>query len=211
MRLAIFGGTGGTGRELVSQALTRGHELTVLARDASQATLPREVRIVQGDARNAQDVEAVIAGSEAVISTLGASLPRSYDSANDIGSQAVPLILSSMEKSGVRRLIVVSAFGAGESLEQISPAFRVVMATALSGIYRDKNAMEPLVTRSSVDWTIVRPTNLRNGAPRHPAQVETKKVGVSSWTSRSSVAKFLLDQLETDAHVRQAVVITEAG
>lgn len=40
MRLAVFGATGGTGRQLVEQALAQGHEVTAVVRDP--ARLPVE-------------------------------------------------------------------------------------------------------------------------------------------------------------------------
>jgi hypothetical protein len=115
-----------------------------------------------------------------------------------------------MDEHGIRRLIVISAFGAGESLTQISPAFRLVMKTALLGIYRDKNAMEPWVLRSSLDWTLLRPTNLTNGPLNERARIETGKVGALSKISRSNVAKFVLDELEANRLIRRAVIINEA-
>ena len=72
MKLAIFGATGGTGRQLVEQALEEGHTVTVLVRNPG--TFPQQherLSLVQGDVRNQASVEAVVAGQDAILSALG--------------------------------------------------------------------------------------------------------------------------------------------
>ena len=63
----------------------------------------------------------------------------------------------------MRRLVVESAFGAGESLAQAKLVERVLFATLLWAPYEDKNLMEPEVKASGLEWTILRPTLLTNG------------------------------------------------
>src|SRR5436190_15220207 len=71
-RVLIVGATGGTGRELVAQALERGHAVTALARNPSalDVTHPR-LRVMRGDALDYSTVEAAVQGQEVVICALG--------------------------------------------------------------------------------------------------------------------------------------------
>lgn len=76
MRLVVFGATGGTGRQLVEQALTQGHIVTAFVRDPAKVSTKHEkLRIVQGDMLRSESVEAAIAGQDAVVSALGIRPP----------------------------------------------------------------------------------------------------------------------------------------
>lgn len=76
MKLLVFGATGGTGKELVRQALQQGHVVTAFARDPGKIKLAHaNLRVVRGDILQADSVEAAVAGQEAVLSALGTRLP----------------------------------------------------------------------------------------------------------------------------------------
>ncbi|MBK7896213.1 MAG: NAD(P)H-binding protein [Anaerolineaceae bacterium] len=52
MKLAVFGATGGTGKEIVVQALEAGHEVTVLVRDSTRLSVKHDkLYLVIGDAQ----------------------------------------------------------------------------------------------------------------------------------------------------------------
>ena len=105
MRLAIFGATGGTGRNLVEQALEHGDELTVLARNpAKLARTDVRLRVVQGDVRDVVVVRQTVAGAEAVISVLG---PR-RGAGPRVLAAGMRNITEAMLEAGVRRLVVLS-------------------------------------------------------------------------------------------------------
>src|SRR5258708_12393599 len=72
MNLAIFGATGGTGRQLVAQALEEGHTVTALVRTPAAFPMQHEqLTLIQGDVRDAASVEAAVAGQNALLSALG--------------------------------------------------------------------------------------------------------------------------------------------
>jgi putative NADH-flavin reductase len=90
MNLTVLGATGGTGRQVVEEALAGGHQVTALARDPGKLGLqnPR-LRVVQGSIQEASAVEEAIAGADAVVSALG---PRSNQPVYEI-SQGMAVIL----------------------------------------------------------------------------------------------------------------------
>jgi len=77
MRVLIFGATGGTGRQLVSQALQRGHEVSAFVRTPARLDIvdPR-LRVVQGDVERAESIHGAVPGHEAVLSALGVGETR---------------------------------------------------------------------------------------------------------------------------------------
>lgn len=76
MRILIFGATGGTGRQLVEQALAQGHTVTAFARDPAKVTIKHpNLRVAQGNMLQPATVEAAVAGQDAVLSALGVRIP----------------------------------------------------------------------------------------------------------------------------------------
>jgi len=76
MKLLIFGANGGTGRQLVAQALAQGHLVTAFVRNpAKLAVAHQSLQIVQGDALRYANVEPAVAGQDAVLSALGVRPP----------------------------------------------------------------------------------------------------------------------------------------
>ncbi len=114
MRLAIFGATGGTGLEVTRQALERGHSVRVLVRNPNRMPLVNEnMRLVLGNVLERESVAKTILGSDAVINCLGqASLTHNMG----VVSEGTRMIVEVMKKQqGVRRLVITSSFGVGES------------------------------------------------------------------------------------------------
>jgi putative NADH-flavin reductase len=76
MKLLVFGGTGGTGRAIVQQALEQGHIVTIFARNPSKVRATHEnLKVVKGDILDCASVEAAVKSHETVVSALGARPP----------------------------------------------------------------------------------------------------------------------------------------
>lgn len=209
MRLAIFGATGGTGVELTRQALEHGHSVRVLVRNPNRMPLTNaNMRIVIGNVLDHESVTKTILGSDAVLSCLGqgSNLLRNTRTVS-VGTH---LIMEVMKEQGVRRLVVESAFGAGESLAQASVLNRIVFATLLRVPYEEKNLMEPEVKVSGLEWTIVRPTMLKNGqrTGRYVAEVGMRPRVMA--VTRADVATAMLLAVEERLWVDEAPTVTGA-
>jgi putative NADH-flavin reductase len=104
MKLLVIGGTGGTGRQVVQQALDAGHEVTLLARDPSKVSLQHpHLTVVAADVTDLHlaSLTRAIRGHDAVISAIGRGL--SFKSEHLI-ERSVPNILAAMSAAGVKRL-----------------------------------------------------------------------------------------------------------
>jgi putative NADH-flavin reductase len=195
MRLAIFGGTGGTGLELTRQALENGHSVRVLVRNPNRMPLSNaNMRIVLGNVLDHESVTKTMSGADAVLSCLGQGTLLRNTRLVSVGTR---LIIEVMKEHGVRRLVVESAFGAGESLALANVFQKMIFASLLAAPYEDKNLMEPEVKASGLDWTIVRPTALSNGTRtgRYKVASGIKVPGLASVT-RADVATAMLRAVE---------------
>jgi putative NADH-flavin reductase len=210
MRLAIFGGTGGTGLELTRQALERGHNVRVLVRNPNRMPLTNaNMRLVLGSVLDHESVTKTILGSDAVLSCLGQGMNLLRNTR--VVSVGTRLIADVMKEQGVRRLVVESAFGAGESLAQASVIERLVFATLLWAPYEDKNLMEPEVKASRLDWTILRPTMLTNGARTERYKVIMGRRPEVPRVSRADVAMAMLRAVEERLWIGESPTVTGAG
>jgi uncharacterized protein YbjT (DUF2867 family) len=204
MKLVVFGATGPTGRHLVSQALAEGHEVTAFAR---RRPAIEQVRIVQGDAFAQPDtVAAAIRGQDAVLSALGVS--RTFFP-HGLIERSVRNIVQAMEREGVRRFVLMSAFGVGDSKREAPALPRLMYGTLLRAIFADKKAAEDYLRARDLDWTIVYPVLLTNGPLRRSYRVgERLPLRGMPTISRADVAHFMLSELARPHYVRRVPVLS---
>lgn len=206
-RILVVGATGGTGREVVRQALDSGHDVTALSRTATRSLSDRE-RLRKVDCALPQDAAILanaMAGQNAVICALGRG--KSFASHHLI-EQCVPPILTAMRGHGVRRLIFTSAIGVGEAVRDVPFLPALFAKTLLRGIYADKVIGERMVRESGLEWTIGQPAALTDGALTGSYQVgERLELRGVPKISRADVAHFLLAQVDDPRTVGKTLVL----
>ena len=206
-RILVVGATGGTGREVVRQALDAGHDVTAVSRTAAQ-TFPDHERLRKIDGVLPQDAAILtnaMAGQTAVICTLGRG--RSFAS-HHLMEQCVPAILSAMRGHGVRRLIFTSAIGVGEAVRDVPFLPALFAKTLLRGVYADKVIGEHMVRESGLEWTIAQPATLTNGGLTGEYEVgERLELSGVPKISRADVAHFLLAQVDNPRTVGKTLVL----
>ncbi|HEV3409636.1 MAG TPA: SDR family oxidoreductase [Chthoniobacterales bacterium] len=207
-RVLVIGATGGTGRELVKQALEFGYEVTALARDPAKLTLshPR-LKIVRGDVLEPTSLEAAVRGQDAVLSALG---HRRLYVPSTLQSEGTRNALRAMETHGVRRFVCETAIGLGNSAGRLGLFATFFFIPLVLPIYFwDKSRQEQVIAASALDWIIVRPGALTNGARRgvYRHGVNVGSYILTGMISRADVADFMLRQLTDDRYVRRAPAI----
>ena len=208
MKLTVFGSTGGTGQQVVKQALTQGHELTVLVRDPERLKQKEEnLHVVQGNVLDFALVEQSLQGQEAVICNLGAS-PADKDSLRAKGTEN---IIRAMEKTGVRRFVCQSALGVGNSRALLPFHYKYLLVPLmLRNVYADHESQEKLIKKSQLDWVIVRPAILTDGelTGSYEQAVALDNSTVKLKISRADVADFMLKQLTKNTYLHKAPCIS---
>jgi len=206
MKIAVFGATGGTGYQVVEQALRAGNQLVALVRNPSRFGLASpDLTVVQGNVLDAARVEETLAGADAVVVSLG----NTANNPDHIVSQGTQVIVEAMQKLGrPTRIVVVSSLGVGESKDQVPFAFKMLMKTALKKPMEDKERQEALVKASGLDWTIVRPGGLTDGPATGSYKSGLDPRITAGQVTRADVAAFVLQQLTNDTYLRKAPAIT---
>ncbi|PAP76059.1 NAD(P)-dependent oxidoreductase [Rubrivirga marina] len=215
LRLAVFGATGRTGREVVAQALARGHEVAAFVRDPAKLADQQDpsdarLHVVEGDVRDAEAVARAVEGADAVVSCL-APVP----SDGPVQTQGTENIVAAMRRHGVER--VVSETGAGVASPADPPPslgarlMRGVMRLVAGKVLADGEGHAEALRRSGLDYAVVRAPRLttgpRTGHVRHGTDLA---LGPGESISRADVAAFMLDEAEGGAYHRAEPFVTGA-
>jgi len=208
MRVLIIGASKGIGLETTRQALQAGHDVRALARSATAIAVSNpSLEKMRGDALKTEDVEAAVVGVDAVIQTLGVGLGDLFRPVH-LFSDATRVLIAAMRSQGVKRLICVTGFGAGDSRASISCLQRLPFQIVFGRAYDDKSLQEQLIKESELDWTIARPgvltSGLRTGHYRILSEASQWRNGI---ISRADVAEFLVQQIGDQTYVRKTPVL----
>jgi putative NADH-flavin reductase len=209
MKVLVLGAGGKTGGAVVQEAAAAGHQVTAFLRNAAAYRAPAGVTVEEGDATDPDSVAAAVAGQDAVIDTIGGKTP--YKSNITLEDDVAKAVIAAMQRHGVRRLLVTSSVGEGDSIANATVFLRILMKTFLRGSTADKAAMERDVRASGLDWTIARPAILSDGPATGDVRVfDAATGGKAHKISRADLAAWLVAQLDSNAHVHRAVVVASS-
>ena len=161
MNVIVFGANGGIGRQVVEQALAKGHTVTAVARRPETVTQQHpHLTVRRGDVLEPACLPPLLAGQQAVVSAIGTN----SRAPTVLYSDGVGNIMQAMKPAGVRRLMCVSATGIDPGPFVQRAIAGPILWALLGNMYRDLVCMEERVRASNVEWTIVRPPRLTDGA-----------------------------------------------
>jgi putative NADH-flavin reductase len=207
MKIAVLGGTGGTGSHIVKMGLDLGYDVKVLARTPSKMTIRNEhIEIIQGDALNLVDVEKTIESVDVVFYTLGAAKAG----ATTIYSETMKNVVEAMKIKKVSRILIISASGV-KSDDDKNIGFvtkRIIIPLFLKKTYVDMEKMEDLVMESDLNFTLMSPQMLTTGPLTKSYKTE---IGLSVKNgrkiSRADLAHYMINNIANDEISRKKVGI----
>ncbi|MGW6442854.1 NAD(P)-dependent oxidoreductase [Lentzea sp. NPDC055074] len=202
--VAVLGATGATGRQVVSTALRRGHRVVALVRRAGSFAPAESLHeAVWPEVADASTLTRALAGADVVISALGGA----EKGPTTVCTDGIRSAVTAMKASGVHRLIAVSAHGVLETHDK--SLYSVAVWANVADRMRDKETMEPLITASGLEWTIVRPPKLsdHDAIGKHKTGTDLR---IRLWSSigRADLAAFLVDEAENSRYVHAHPRIT---
>ena len=206
MNLTVFGATGGVGRHVVTQALGRGDRVTAYVRNAAKLDLTHpNLTVISGELTDRDAVRRAVTGADAVISALGPSLDRKATWMPLVDGTRT--IVEAMQAEGVERYIGMatpSLRDARDSRSLLGLVVPFMGRTFLKRAYRELLEMSELVTGSSLNWTIARFTQPKDGERTGTVRagfLGKDKIGAA--ITRADIAGFLLEQT-TDTRFHRA-------
>lgn len=187
MRVLVIGAHHGLGATLVQAARVADHAVTAF----------------EGDALDPEDLAEALPGQEAVISTLG---PH-RGSAPDLCARGTRAIVGAMHASGARRLIVVSGALIGPET-RLGLVYALIRAMLPRRMLADRRRAEAAVRASGLDWTLVRPVRLTNGAARGRWRADpAARVGAFAGIGRIDAARAIVEALDAPETVGQVLLL----
>jgi nucleoside-diphosphate-sugar epimerase len=199
MQTIFLAGAGrGVGREIAKILLKNeppSVRLQVLVRNPTYKVELEAIgaEVFIGDALNLMDLEAAMLQDrciDTVITTMG-GLPSDLGGRADCeGNQN---LVDVAVKAGVKRFIMVSSIGTGDSVVAVSPQVLQV----LGPILKEKEKAEQHLIASGLNYTIVRPGGLKS-EPATGNAVLTEDIHVAGVIHRADVAKLVCDCLHSE-------------
>ena len=217
-KILVVGATGGTGRATIDALVRQGHRVTAFSRHAESLEIDSDrVTLLNGDATKPEDVERAVAGHDAVIITLGITenpvrvrLFGAAKTPNDVRSVGTRNVIAAMRKHGVRRLVVQSSYGVGETRGSLRWVERLFFGLLLKPQIADTEVQEIEVRESGVDWVLAQPVHLTDdesdAMPFASADGQVREWKIS----RKDVGRFLALAVQVPEYVGQSVALSGA-
>jgi uncharacterized protein len=219
LKITVYGGSGRIGQAIVAEALSRGHQVTVVARDPSTLTVSSDtLTVASGDVMDTDAVAKQIAGQDVVISAIGRG--HGQVGGDELLVKTARSLVSAQRSLGAKapRLIVVgsaSAFGEsrGVTAPSATPATGMApMATSPAGAEAQKLALDYYRTVTDAQWTYVSPPQhidpgARTGKYRISETQLVRDAQGESRISREDYAVAMIDEAEKPMFIRKRFTV----
>lgn len=198
MRIVVVGASSGTGREIVAQGVARGHAMVAVSRRGCGVEGALDVR---ADARTPEALTPALEGADAVVVTVGGASGSGRNR-----TEVTRGVLAAMAASGVRRIVVQTSLGVGDSGVHLGAVGRVFASLVLRAALADHEEQEALVRASGFDATFVRPGGLTDGPAS--GQVAVGEEGaLTPRIARGDVAAFILDRVADPSSIGRSYAL----
>ena len=214
MRILLLGATGRTGKIILHKAIEDGDKVTAIARDKLKLE-GTNAEIIEGTPYDKGTVLTAIKGCDAVVSTLNVS--RKSDSPwaklrspKDLMSRSVQNTVEGMKKNNVKRIIVLSTLGAGDSKEKMPMLFNLFISlTNLRYAFKDHTRQEEILAQSDLNWTVIRLPILTNEEGENEVIVNMNDgTKLNRNVNRETVARFILNIINEEKYFKKIIAIS---
>ena len=211
MKIALIGATGNVGSHVLKEALSRGHRVTAISRDAAKLPIGQEnLTANETDVYDTDALASALRGHDAVISAFnsGWQNPNLYADYK----RGYASVLAAAKRSGVKRILVV---GGASSL--VLPDGSLVFDAYIPKefVHAVRGAMELLddiKQENELDWTFLSPAiDLQAGERTGKFRLGTDSpVMDDTGKSRISVADMavaIVDEIESGQFIHRRFTV----
>lgn len=204
MKIALFGGSGRTGKEILIQSLVKGYKVRAMVRNLEAIDITDDkLQVLQGDILNPMAVENAVMGSDVVMVALGVRSSKDQF----VLSQGTQHIVEAMDKFGVKRIIVESSAGIFGAKDGGFIFGNIIRPLFLKKIFDDKLRQLEILKKSDLEWVLVRPSGLIDAQKTGKYNITDDKPSGRK-IARSDVAEFMLAQINGSKYIRQMPIIS---
>ena len=215
MEVLLIGANRGLGYQVLKELLSKKITVNCLIRRKGLINFESKyLNIFYGDATNLSDLKKSIGNSECIISTINVQRKNIFpwsrltNSKTTISDFAKNSIIVSEDK--INRIITISAWGVGESMEKIPKLFKfLIKFSNLKYPYIDHDIHEKVIENSNLNWTIIRPTALTNETKYHDIEEFKGKRKINKITiGRKSLAKYVVKIINDKYFYRKKITVS---
>ncbi|KAJ3329647.1 hypothetical protein HDU93_000841 [Gonapodya sp. JEL0774] len=207
----VLGGTGLTGRLIIDTFLAKGHTVVAYSRNVSKypseltSTYPQTFVPVQGSIDNVEELKSAmtVRPVSIVVSCMG-PVDVIGHKVGSISSNYKTAIASAMNSAGVKRIYALSTISYLDPADSFSLSRNLLVGlvtlltpTGKAEMIEIAKVFNETDAYSNVDWTVFRVGILTNAAPTKVVAGPIGAPGSSSSITRSSIAQWLLEQVES--------------
>lgn len=208
MKLLVLGATGEIGEAVLKAAASAGHDVTAFVRSPDKlGDIRSQIQVIQGDLTDAAAIASVMSGSDAVISAIGSSPDKAQ---LDAPATAVRHVLAAMGEAGVRRFVGLAG-GAVKVPGERKPFSGRITTTIVRLLARNvveaKQREFEVVSRSDLDWTMVRPPRVVDGETTGRVEIGPTLHGFQ--VTRGDLATAMVTLATGSDWLRQAPYVSE--
>jgi len=207
MKLIVFGATGQVGKQLVQQALFKGHTVKAFGRNVYTTDFPddRNLELIQGALFDEQEVYHALKGCDAVLSALGGG----FDGNDKTRTLGIKNIIAQMKKAGIARIIGIGGMGVLNADETSLLIDKEDYPPEYIPVGKEHQKAYELLNESGLNWTFVCPPNIINAGPTGMYITAANYVPLPNkyQVNAGDLAMFMLNELEKNEYVKQRVGI----
>jgi putative NADH-flavin reductase len=147
MRVALIGASGRAGSEILNELISRGHEVTAIARNDRAIADHPLVTKVSADVTDRNEIDRALRGHDTVISSARFSAISPGD------------LLWALKRSGVERLLIVGGAGSLNA----APGVRLLETPGFPDAYKPEALagaayLDALRAEKEINWTMLSPS-----------------------------------------------------
>ncbi len=208
MRIIVFGATGMVGKQLVQQALFKGHTVKAFGRNVFTALDmdTKNLELIKGALFDEADVFHAVNGCDAVLSALGGG----FDGTDRTRTLGIKNIIAQMKKAGVKRIVAIGGLGVLNADEDTLLIDREDYPKEYVPVGKEHQLAWEYLKESDLDWTFVCPPNIIDAGPtgeyrtnvNYPPEKNNYKINAGD------LFLFMLNEMEKNQYVNQRVGIS---